>query len=415
MSTDDILDAIDHALQDFGVSGDAMRWSPEEPPKDATGHAWPAGWADIGYTMEDPPEWARAREDAGSRYRAALAADPELREEPRLHMTPDDVARLFDVPAHVIRRTFGACACPEDGHVPTCVMRAVERRGAPLVGPTHRDAPSLAEHADNALARRQGRDAERMEGQRATLSILDEIQRFMDIADAFNHDLRRTHITCEGCKALRERASRLTLLSVPDGHGHGTEALYNRLLDTHTRWGREHAYANDMMARARIPVFSPTADPLPYYRALWNNARGRRLVDVIGLEHGHRDPSVPFVHFSRPDRGEKAVLFLGGQSPWDGSIVSMSADSNHHAINVSASVPGAFMPGGLMSPIGPPLPIDTYQAMSYRFRHRMHGELQDWTEVVYLSGITRERAQPIVHEALVRGYIGPLAVVRREG
>jgi len=33
MNTDDILAAIDHAIEDFEVGPDAMRWTPEEVPE----------------------------------------------------------------------------------------------------------------------------------------------------------------------------------------------------------------------------------------------------------------------------------------------------------------------------------------------------------------------------------------------
>jgi hypothetical protein len=34
-NTDRVLDDIDHALTDWSVSGDAMRWSPDDPPESA--------------------------------------------------------------------------------------------------------------------------------------------------------------------------------------------------------------------------------------------------------------------------------------------------------------------------------------------------------------------------------------------
>lgn len=41
--TDAVLDAIDGALEDYTVSGDAMRWTPDLPDPPSCGHYW-IGW-----------------------------------------------------------------------------------------------------------------------------------------------------------------------------------------------------------------------------------------------------------------------------------------------------------------------------------------------------------------------------------
>jgi hypothetical protein len=61
VTSDDILSAIDHALDDWTVSGDAMRWRPK-PPADQR-----VGWTDVGRTTDsgfviDPTDLGPAME-----------------------------------------------------------------------------------------------------------------------------------------------------------------------------------------------------------------------------------------------------------------------------------------------------------------------------------------------------------------
>lgn len=417
MSTDDILDAIDHALHDTRVSVDAMRWSPEAPPEEHTAaDAWDA----------------RERDEAGARYRAALAADPELREEPLSdphryarsigctcfdtladvcprhpgadlsewtslgytedgaslremgnprRLTEEYIAGLFEVPVDVIRRTFGACACPESGHLATCVIRTVTHREF-----TYREPASLAGHMERALERmegRQGRAQERMEGARETYSVLDEIRRWSSdprspIARA-GHDFSVGNRRCPGCKAIRGANARIT--------SYGPDA--QDLVDAHTRWHREHEWVEDMMRQYRIPLRGD--DPLPYYRALWRNAQ----------LHGDRmPPDVPHCRLCPAERGMKPYLFLGGQSPWDGSVMYLTGPMG--AINVADTV-GGIDALDVVSPVAVTIPTDTYTA--HRFRYLRRGG--NITEAVYLCGVTAEYAFPIVGEAIHRGLIGP--------
>jgi hypothetical protein len=49
-STDEVLDAIDHALRDCGTSPDAMRWTPDQPGDQSSPFRVPdrSGWTYLG-------------------------------------------------------------------------------------------------------------------------------------------------------------------------------------------------------------------------------------------------------------------------------------------------------------------------------------------------------------------------------
>lgn len=479
MSTDDILDAIDHALRDVELGADAMRWSPEEPPADARDPTGRHATDVLVGREERPAADVRVQEQAGARYRAAYAMservsasaasnrdfarsvgctcydtladvcphhgggrDPGLPSDAR-HLTVDDVARMFDVSADIIRRTFGACACPESGHVPTCVMRAVERRGAPLAGPvTHSDPAPLAEHVERARGRQerspaanilnprgthptvdeiatehvrtrqeraQGRSARpgRMEGERETRSVLDEVRAWMRDPHSplarMEHDFTRVRSACPACARLRSTIARM------DSEGRTqTLGTAQGLVDEHGRWMQEHEWVEHGMARARIPMRG--TDPLPYYRALWRNAHERR-------PRQHPDRDVPWCTVDTPIRGATPVLLLGGRSPYDGAVINVSRLDAVLTVTDTSWHEPIHARDFTMNPTVdmPPIPMDTYTNYTFAYRHRLMGREETMHEMVYLCRMTQQEAEPVVAEAIARGLIGPIALARRVG
>lgn len=52
-TTDDVIGSIDHALRDYGISNDAMRWTPEPaPPRPVPS---PLRFADVRITVDIAP------------------------------------------------------------------------------------------------------------------------------------------------------------------------------------------------------------------------------------------------------------------------------------------------------------------------------------------------------------------------
>lgn len=81
---DSVLDAIDHAIGDWAVSGDAMRWNPEGPAEQPIGEPAPAyvladgQWQHLGYVTSAEFHMLPSEEVLVHRYRMPAPGEQVL-------------------------------------------------------------------------------------------------------------------------------------------------------------------------------------------------------------------------------------------------------------------------------------------------------------------------------------------------
>ena len=116
MSTDDILDQIDHAVRDYEMSPDAMRWSPEKPEPPA----FPGG-------RSARIEWNHARIDRLTIDWAQIGAEMSVLQEAMVELVRAGELFLY---------RDGALVRPELSHPPGMVPGG---RGEAVVRQTWQD------------------------------------------------------------------------------------------------------------------------------------------------------------------------------------------------------------------------------------------------------------------------------------
>lgn len=384
MSTDDILDAIDHALRDVSVGGDAMRWTPETPAEDARD---PTGMhaTTVLVGREEYPAGSRNAFEVPSPY--ICPPSGEHSQECMRHPCGRAVSE---------HREWARCRCTTTGtHGMICPVHPGQTSRRRQIASVFDVPPDLLDWTIDPASSPQGRGPRPWEA----MSLEDMHRLVNDVCDAREHDVRRVQSSCKGCRSLRHRLAAIAR----EGR---LDAEHEALLRRASQWGREHSYAEAAMARHRIPVRRDADDPLPYYRRLWNMAHMMGNTDHERHSGRTNDPVVPFVHIARARPGRVQRLLLGGASPFDGSIIARHVEHRDtEAIAVARPQALDMSIANITNPAAAMPDVDTYTA--YRFYVEYAGHSSPWTEVVYLWGMGTSQAEPIVMEALARRLIGP--------